>query len=372
MDAEEENYSDSSSSDEPLIKKIKLSKDPSIDHISSHNLNIATFPYPALVNVFKYLDFKTICLCATLCKRFYQASKDNSLYQNITLKHTMRKGQLKAYLLRISRPRSLTIEYKFYDKRQQAEDYTEFNEHVITALKNFGQYLSSLHFESCRSEEVLRHLLECSNLHSANFWRCKGSFEHLPRITSLTHIYFLCSDIPNVVLLETLKVNRNLKVLSLLDNINLYENGIAEVVGEHNRSIEEINFSEKRRIRAKGVKALARCNKLKTLKLTGGPYQCDPEDSLQQLAAGCPLLERLSIYGWKGINDDNLLPVLQCCTQLKFLDFRGLDITIKSCREAALSLPLLKSMDVYKCSRIKRTQIIKLQQDFQEIDFAIS
>ncbi|KAB0798668.1 hypothetical protein PPYR_09661 [Photinus pyralis] len=358
------------SDDEPLSKKFKLSTRPSVEEIPT-SFNIANLPHLTLVNVLKYLDFKTVCMCATLCRSLYEASTDTSLYKNITLKHTMSKGQLKAYLLRVSRPRSLSIEYKWYDKRQQSEDYTEFNEYIILALKSFGQYLTSLNVESCRTEEVLSYLSECSNLQRVKFMRCKASFEPLPRITGLTHIYFLCSDIPNAVLLDTLKVNRNLKSISLCDNINLYVNGIAEVIGEYNQNVEKVKFCENRHMRAKGLKGLARCNKLRILELTGGPYHCDPEDSLQQMAAGCPLLERLVIYGWKGINDDNLMPVLQCCTQLKNLDLRGIDITIKSCREAALSLPLLKTMDVYKCSRIKKGQILKLQQEFQEIDFAI-
>lgn len=44
-------------------------------------------------------------------------------------------------------------------------------------------------------------------------------------------------------------------------------------------------------------------------------------------------------------------------SQLKELDLRGTNITIKSCREAALTLPLLKIMDVIKCRRVKKAQV---------------
>lgn len=371
MDVEEGSSSCSSTmtNDELPKKRIKLMDSVCDD---TEDINISRLPHNALVNIFKYLDFKTISNCSTMCNSFYKASNDILLYKNITLKYTMSKEHIEAYFSKISSPKSLYIEYKFYDKRQQTEDYTEFNKHVTFALKEFGKSLASIHFESCRSGEILQLLSECTNLKRANFCRCKATFESLPKICTLTDIYFLCSDIPNFILKKTLKNNPNLKTIILLDNINIYENGIAEIIGQYNRNIEEIHFCEKRRVRAKGMRAIARCNKLKVLKLTGGPYQCDPEDSLQQMAAGCPLLERLSIYGWNGINDDNLLPVLQCCTQLKILDLRGLDISIKSCREAALSLPLLRQLDVYKCSRIKKAQFLKLQQDFQEIEFAIS
>jgi len=371
------NSCDRSDSDEPPRKKSKIS--PAVAEIigvtettPEENNNISDLPHEILVHIFKFLDFRMISCCATMCKSFHRASNDSSLYTNVTLKHTMEKGHLDAYTSKISRPKALTVEYKFFDKRQQAEDYTDFNKYVATLITKYGQYLSFLHFESCRNEEILQLLSDCPNLNKITLLRCKASFEKLPMLHNLTCIRFIASDVPNTILNETLKNNPNLKIISLLDNINLYVNGIAETMGEYNRNIEEIYFCEKRRVRAKGMKAFARCNKLRILELTGGPFQCDPEDSLQQMAAGCPLLEKLAIYGWKGISDDNLLPVLQCCTQLKELDLRGIDITIKSCREAALSLPMLKTLDVYKCARIKKAQILKLQRDFQEINIVNS
>lgn len=63
------------------------------------------------------------------------------------------------------------------------------------------------------------------------------------------------------------------------------------------------------------------------------------------------------IYGWKEINDDNFIPALHMFSQLKHLDFRGTNITIKSCREAALTLPMLKFMDVIKNHRVKKAQV---------------
>ncbi|KAJ8968006.1 hypothetical protein NQ314_002540 [Rhamnusium bicolor] len=70
---------------------------------------------------------------------------------------------------------------------------------------------------------------------------------------------------------------------------------------------------------------------------------------------------KLVIYGWKEINDDNLIPALHMFTQLKCLDLRGTNITIKSCREAALTLPLLKTMDVIKCHRVKKAQVTSFE-----------
>lgn len=69
------------------------------------------------------------------------------------------------------------------------------------------------------------------------------------------------------------------------------------------------------------------------------------------------MLFRLSIYGWRGLNDDNFIPALHMFTQITELDLRGTNITVKSCREAALTLPKLKLMDVIKCHRVKKSQV---------------
>lgn len=69
-------------------------------------------------------------------------------------------------------------------------------------------------------------------------------------------------------------------------------NEICENMAKHNNFIEEVHFCEKKKVRATGIRALARCSKLRVLELIGGPLQCDPEDCFEQLAAGCALLER--------------------------------------------------------------------------------
>lgn len=73
-------------------------------------------------------------------------------------------------------------------------------------------------------------------------------------------------------------------------------NEICDTLSKHNYALEEVHFCEKKKVRAKGLKALARCSNLRVLELMGGPLQCDPEDSLEQLAAGCPRLEKYFMY----------------------------------------------------------------------------
>lgn len=95
------------------------------------------------------------------------------------------------------------------------------------------------------------------------------------------------------------------------DNTNLNGNDVCENLAIYNPQIEEVHIAEKRRVRTKGLKALARCPKLRILELEGGPFQCDPEDSLEQLAVGCPLLERYLFFIMNYLLRTNILVVVK-------------------------------------------------------------
>lgn len=42
--------------------------------------------YDVLLEIFKYLDFKTIAQCATLCRTFYNISNESVVYNRVTFK----------------------------------------------------------------------------------------------------------------------------------------------------------------------------------------------------------------------------------------------------------------------------------------------
>lgn len=70
-------------------------------------------------------------------------------------------------------------------------------------------------------------------------------------------------------------------------------NEICENLSKYNPNMTEIQLSERKKLKARSVKALARLTNLRRLELiSGSGFDCDPEDSLEQLAAGCPFLER--------------------------------------------------------------------------------
>jgi Leucine-rich repeat (LRR) protein len=265
---------------------------------------------------------------------------------------------------------------------------------ILSALTKCGEYVQSIRIDNCRNDDILLLLSECVNLKELTLYRCKSSFQSLTSITTLTSIKYVSCHFPQKIASEAIKNNESLRKLYLSDNTNVNVNEICENLSRCNDHMREIYFSERKKLRAKSLRTLGRLTKLRSLALVSGTgFECDPEDSLEQIAAGCSKLERwgnvdwvegggvglaiksprfrLIIYGWKEINDDNLMPILHMCTQLRELDLRGLNITIRSCREAALSLPFLKTMDVIKCNRVKKSQLAKLKQDFVEIDIPL-
>ncbi|XP_018321878.1 F-box/LRR-repeat protein 4-like [Agrilus planipennis] len=359
---------------EPHRKKSKVSELLSQvigtqEVITSQTTNyFAKLPHEVVLCIFKYLDFQSISKCALLCRSFWLASQDGILYQKVCLKYSYHPKHIESYVSKISFPKKLQIIYKHYDKGKPPDDYSHFDNQIIKLLNKCGGCVVSLYVENCRSEEVSLQLSKCSNLRKLHLLRCKGSFRTLPELHNLTNLRFCLCEVPVFIVGELLKSNQRLRILSLTDTTNLQTNTIADIIGNYNPQMEKLYICEKRKVRAKGLRSIAKCPNLRVLELTGGPFHCDPEDSLQQLAAGCTKLEKLAIYGWKSITDENLEPILQTCTQLKVLDLRGLNITVRSCREAALSLPFLKTLDVYKCSRIKKAQLVKLNKEFPEIN----
>lgn len=82
-------------------------------------------------------------------------------------------------------------------------------------------------------------------------------------------------------------------VLILGNNTNVNVNEICDTLSKHNDNMREIYFSERKKLRAKSLRTLGRLTKLKSLALVSGTgFECDPEDSLEHLAAGCKNLER--------------------------------------------------------------------------------
>lgn len=74
-------------------------------------------------------------------------------------------------------------------------------------------------------------------------------------------------------------------------------NEICEILSKHNVNMKELHFSERKRVKSKSLKTLARLTNLRKLELISGPgFDSDPEDALEQLAAGCPFLETLSTF----------------------------------------------------------------------------
>ncbi|XP_074039255.1 uncharacterized protein [Leptinotarsa decemlineata] len=338
----------------------------------SSRRDLASFPKDVLLKIFGYLDLQSINNCAMLCSTFYNLSKESSLYTSVTLKYNMSPHFLESLIAKVSCPKAVSIKYKPLDQHAEKENLLIFEKYVEILLRKCGEHLLSLKIEGCRSDKVLLNLKDCICLKRLTLYRCKSSFDVLAFLCHLTSISFTSCHFPQKVVSELIRANPNLKYLFLSNNINVNANEICEIMSKQNPEMMEVYFNERKKVRAKSLRTLARLTNLRKLVLkSSSGFECDPEDALELLAAGCSRLEKLSIHGWKEINDDNFIPALRMFTQLKTLDMRGTSITIKSCRDAALTLPLLETIDVIECNRIKRQQLISLRHDFEDINIPL-
>ncbi|CAH0556100.1 unnamed protein product [Brassicogethes aeneus] len=358
----------------PPRKKVKSLREKGADEEG-----LSTLPDDVLIKIFSYLDLKSISKCAMLCSRFNNISKYGTLYKKVHLKYNMNFHILKSLISKATCPKILVLEYMWYTQHpysdsddSEAQDYSEFNKYVKKFFKQSGDQLKILKVESCRCNDVLLSLSECRNLEKLELYRCKGTFATLPSLGNLKSIHFLLCDFLLNTVVDVIKNNGNLRKISLADNTNVNVDQVCETMSQHCLLVTSIYLSERKKIKTKSLKTLKSLSNLRSLELICiSKSKFDLEDTLEQLAAGCPKLQKLAIYGWKEINDDNFIPALHMLTQLKELDLKGTNITIKSCREAALTLPKLKSMDVIKMNPIKKAELAKLQKEFPKIDIAL-
>ncbi|CAH1112291.1 unnamed protein product [Psylliodes chrysocephalus] len=343
--------------------KVSLEKDLSKRDLSS-------LPKSVLQRIFSHLDTQSIHNCAVLCSTFYNLSKDSSLYKILNLNYRMSENALEYHISKITHPDTVEIEYD--SDQSQDDDLTFFNHSIVKVLRNCGEDIFSLKLDNCKEEEVLTNIDNCVNLERLILHSCKSTFSSLLSLCKLRTIKFSSCHFPQKIVKEVIKNNLYLKSLYLSNNINVNPNELCEVMSRQSYDIKDIHINERKRLRARSLKTLSRLTNLRKLSIISeAGFDCNPEDSFELLAAGCSFLEKLCIDNWKEINDANFISALRMFSQLKTLILRRTNITIKTCREAAITLPLLKTLIVVKCQRIKKAQLLLLKKDFEDIDIPL-
>ncbi|KAG5875385.1 hypothetical protein JTB14_023359 [Gonioctena quinquepunctata] len=260
--------------------------------------DLASLPKAVLLKIFEYLDLQSINNCAMLCSTFYNLSKESSLYTSITLKYNMNPHFLESLVAKVSYPKAVSIKYKPFDQQVEKEDYAYFDKYVEIGLRKCGVHIVSLKIENCHNEEVLLNIMECINLKRLTLYRCKGSFSSLLSLCKLTSISFTSCHFPQKVVSELIKMNPDIKYLFLSNNVNVNPNEICEIMSKQNLDTKEIHFNERKRVKSKSLRTLARLTNLRKLVLKSGPgFECDPEDALELLAAGCSPFRKI-VHSW--------------------------------------------------------------------------
>ncbi|EJD73939.1 hypothetical protein LOAG_18676 [Loa loa] len=291
-------------SDQPLINRI--------------------LPKELILRIFSFLDITSLCRCAQTCRHWNLLALDGSNWQQVDLFQFQK--DIKAPV-------------------------------VENLAKRCGGFLKRLSLRGCENvqENALRSFtLKCPNIEHLSLYKCK-------RVTDSTCEY----------------LGRNCHRLVWLDleNCTAITDKSLRAVSEGCKNLEYLNISWCENVQNRGVQAVLQgCPKLSTLICRGCEgltetafaemrnFCCQlrtvnllgcfiTDDTVANLAAGCPKLEYLCLSSCTQITDRALISLANGCHRLKDLELsgcslltdHGFGILAKNCHE-------LERMDLEDCS----------------------
>uniref|UniRef100_A0A1Y1LT99 F-box domain-containing protein n=3 Tax=Photinus pyralis TaxID=7054 RepID=A0A1Y1LT99_PHOPY len=329
----------------------------------------ASLPFEVMVHIFQYLDLKSLCRCAQVNKRWHSITFDPTLYREISLKRYWNRVDeivMKHFITKCRNVKKLDISWCDIEKQITEPVFMEFLEKCCPNIT----HLSLGHCFSHSSS--LGYLAKYGELTDLRLRNCKcnmNEYEALSNLSKLTALDLYCSNISDVYLIKILRANRDLKYLNL-DLCELLErlDEVTEVISVFNPNLVMWSSWKTHSITSDGVKFLARCSSLRELDLGWCLLLNDPGNSLERIASNCKHLRRLILCGWRGVNDQLLLPIIRSCKEIRELDLLGMkNISVDICERILSSLPNLRLLDISFCDLIKPEQVVLWRQHYPNI-----
>ncbi|KAL3272525.1 hypothetical protein HHI36_014001 [Cryptolaemus montrouzieri] len=330
-------------------------------------------PYEVIVQIFYFLDLKSLCRCACVSKQWNEIARDSLLYQNISLKkywYTVDTRALDFLQNRCKNLKKLDLSWCGNDDRNFPRKFYEFFTSTCQNLTHISlgnaTYLNGSHlaaFSRCPDLVELR----LRNVTISDLEFCHA--DTLTKLTKLVTLDFYSTNITTNMLLPLLKVNPNLKYLNL-DFCDEIENmdDVIEVVAEYNKQIVGWSSWKAKRLSSRGVGLLGHCHCLEDLDLGWGLHVLPPENAIEKIALGCKRLKRLILSGWRPLVDAMLLPLIENCKQLEQLDLLSIKGISKEFVEKTLNeLPNLRLLELSFCDSIPVEKIEQWRISFPHI-----
>ncbi|KAK5640888.1 hypothetical protein RI129_009435 [Pyrocoelia pectoralis] len=345
--------------------------DKSIEsHPCSDGIDLfADLPFEVMVHVFQYLDLKSLCRCAQVSKRWYSITFDPTLYREISLKRYWNKvdgAVIKHFISKCKNVKKLDMSWCSIEKQITEPVFIEFLERCCPNITHLSLGHCFGHTSS------LGYITKYGDLTDLRLRNCKCKTEEykaLSNLTKLTALDLYCSSISDEYLINILKSNRDLKHLNL-DLCELLErlDEVTEIVSIYNPNLITWSSWKTYSITSEGVKFLAQCSSLRELDLGWCLLLNDPGNCLERIATGCKDLRRLILSGWRGVNDQLLLPLIRQCEQIRELDLLGMkNISVDICERILSSFTKLKLLDISFCDLIKPEQVVLWQQHYPNV-----
>ncbi|XP_044759992.1 F-box/LRR-repeat protein 4 [Coccinella septempunctata] len=314
--------------------------------------------------IFRFLDLKSLSMCACVSSGWNKLAIDPLLYQNISFKEYWQVVDSRVFDFlekKCEVLKKLDLSWCGRDDQNFARKLYQFLHWSCYNLTHISLE-NATYFNGSHLTAICSSCSELEELRLKNVYISDLIYVHAETVCKLTKLVTLdlgCTNISSHLLIPLLMTNPNLTYL----NLDFCEIGpldeLVRVISEYNTKLRGFSCWKGRRLTASSANLLGRCHQLEDLDLGWCLNAFPEEDTLEGLAKGCRGLRRLIISAWRPLVDSMLFPIIQHCTGLEQLDVLSITgITPEFVERALLRLPKLKLLEVSYCDSIslKRVQ----------------
>lgn len=336
----------------------------------------SVLPNEIILKVFQYLDLKSLNSCAQVNSRWYKLSQDLTLYQNISLKtywYLVDAKSLNYLKNKATNTKKLDLswcnEHQLnFNKRLNFDYHCQLKSIIETASRSLTHL--SLNDNYFVDGDILNKIVLCKELvdlrlhHTFNWVR--SPLDLLEKLVSLD---LSLTNIIDQDLIQILIANPNLEHinLDLCDRLFLMDS-VVETVTLYNKKLKTWSSWKTVSFTSEGVSKFKLCENLEELDLGWCLMNQVPGDSLTEIANGCKRLRRLILSEWRGISDQQLMPIILSCKELSQLDLMGIkNISAELCEKALFLLPKLRLLDISFCDGVRQDEVAIWRQQYPHI-----
>ncbi|CAG9773135.1 unnamed protein product [Ceutorhynchus assimilis] len=333
-------------------------------------------PDEIIINIFHYLDLKSLSRCAQVNHRWNKLARDQTLYQNISLKiywYLVDTETLDHFQKKIVNLKKLDLswcnEHQLYFHQRLNYDYHLKLQSIIEGASKTLTHLS-LNDNYFVDFDVIGKINQCTELvdlrlhNSFNWIRCP-----LDKLTNLVSLdlsltYIIAQDLIQILMANPHLENLN---LDLCEKLVLVDQ-IVETVAMFNKKLKTWRSWKSFYFTPDGIRKFGLCQNLEELDLGWCLIDRDPGDCLLSIANGCKRLKRLILSEWRGLSEQLLMPVILSCKELTQIDLIGIKtITADVCENALFRLPKLRLLDISFCDGVRQSEVEIWRQQYPHI-----